>query len=99
MDETIEELEFAIRAENEGGKATWMECFSTRNALWKRTINGMMLECLQPLHGQSFYCKRCLSFVAWAPDILSLQPFMEIRSFRVQELGMSHSYDHLGFSE
>ena len=66
MDVTIEELEFAIRAENEGGKATWMECFSTRNALWKRTINGIMLQCLQQLNGQNFYCKRYLSFVACA---------------------------------
>ncbi|KAF5352859.1 hypothetical protein D9756_006125 [Leucocoprinus leucothites] len=53
--ETIEELDFAIRAENEGGKATWMECFSTRNNLWKRTGNGMMLQFIQQLNGQNFY--------------------------------------------
>jgi MFS transporter, SP family, sugar:H+ symporter len=53
--ETIEELEFGIKAENEGGKATWAECFSTRNALWKRTINGMMLQFIQQLNGQNFY--------------------------------------------
>ena len=53
----LEELEFGIRAENEGGKATWLECFSTRNALWKRTINGMMLQFIQQLNGQNFYCK------------------------------------------
>ena len=52
----LEELEFGIRAENEGGKATWLECFSTRNALWKRTINGMMLQFIQQLNGQNFYC-------------------------------------------
>ncbi|KAF8346892.1 general substrate transporter [Amanita rubescens] len=40
VEEIIEELEFGIRAENEGGKATWLECFSTRNKLWKRTLNG-----------------------------------------------------------
>ncbi|KAL1715897.1 general substrate transporter [Schizophyllum commune] len=51
----LEELEFGIRAENEGGKATWLECFSTRNALWKRTINGMMLQFIQQLNGQNFY--------------------------------------------
>ncbi|KAI0652719.1 general substrate transporter [Trametes meyenii] len=51
----IEELEFGIRAENEGGKATWLECFSTRNQLWKRTINGMMLQFIQQLNGQNFY--------------------------------------------
>ncbi|TBU40716.1 general substrate transporter [Dichomitus squalens] len=53
--ETIEELEFGIRAENEGGKATWAECFSTRNVLWKRTLNGMMLQFIQQLNGQNFY--------------------------------------------
>lgn len=53
--ETIEELEYAIKLENEGGKATWMECFSTRNMLWKRTINGMMLQFIQQLNGQNFY--------------------------------------------
>ncbi|EJC97759.1 sugar transporter [Fomitiporia mediterranea MF3/22] len=51
----IEELEVAIRAENEGGKATWMECFSTRNKLWWRTTNGMMLQFIQQLNGQNFY--------------------------------------------
>ena len=53
--EVVEELEFGIKAENEGGKATWLECFSTRNALWKRTINGMMLQFIQQLNGQNFY--------------------------------------------
>ncbi len=53
----IEELEVGIRAENEGGKATWLECFSSRNMLWKRTINGMMLQFIQQLNGQNFYCK------------------------------------------
>ncbi|KAK7040174.1 hypothetical protein VNI00_009980 [Paramarasmius palmivorus] len=55
VEETVEELTFAINAENEGGKATWLECFSTRNALWKRTINGMMLMLIQQLNGQNFY--------------------------------------------
>lgn len=53
--ELMEELEFSIRAENDGGKATWMECFSTRNMLWKRTLNGMMLQFIQQLNGQNFY--------------------------------------------
>ncbi len=55
--EAIEELELGIRAENDGGKATWMECFSTRNMLWKRTLKGMMLQFIQQLNGQNFYCK------------------------------------------
>ena len=54
--ETIEQLEVGIRAENEGGKATWIECFSKRNMLYKRTINGMMLMFIQQLNGQNFYC-------------------------------------------
>ncbi|KAL0570653.1 hypothetical protein V5O48_011301 [Marasmius crinis-equi] len=53
--EQVEELTYSIRAENEGGKATWAECFSTRNALWKRTANGMMLQFIQQLNGQNFY--------------------------------------------
>ncbi|EPT03828.1 hypothetical protein FOMPIDRAFT_1114383 [Fomitopsis schrenkii] len=55
VQEAIEELEFGIKAENEGGKVTWMECFSKRNMLWKRTINGMMLQFIQQLNGQNFY--------------------------------------------
>ncbi|KAH0837886.1 general substrate transporter [Lanmaoa asiatica] len=51
----VAELAEAIKAENEGGKATWAECFSTRNALWKRTGNGMMLQFIQQLNGQNFY--------------------------------------------
>ncbi|KAH0837879.1 general substrate transporter [Lanmaoa asiatica] len=53
--EIVEELDFAIKAENEGGKATWLECFSPRNAMWRRTINGMMLQFIQQLNGQNFY--------------------------------------------
>ena len=60
----MEELEVGIRAENEGGKATWMECFSTRNLLWKRTINGMMLQFIQQLNGQNFYCMSKVFFLA-----------------------------------
>ncbi|TFK42071.1 general substrate transporter [Crucibulum laeve] len=55
VQESMEELEYGIRAENEGGKATWAECFSTRNNLWKRTGNGMMLQFIQQLNGQNFY--------------------------------------------
>jgi hypothetical protein len=58
VETTVSELEYGIRAENEGGKATWAECFSTRNALWKRTVNGMMLQFIQQLNGQNFYCKQ-----------------------------------------
>jgi SP family sugar:H+ symporter-like MFS transporter len=54
--EIVDELQYTIKAENEGGKATWAECFSTCNALWKRTVNGMVLQFVQQLHGQNFYC-------------------------------------------
>ena len=57
VDELVDDLDYAIRAENEGGKATWAECFSPRNSLWKRTVNGMMLQFIQQLNGQNFYCK------------------------------------------
>ncbi|KAF7347254.1 Hexose transporter 2 [Mycena venus] len=53
--ETVDELQFAINEENAGGKATWAECFSSRNAMWKRTGNGMMLQFIQQLNGQNFY--------------------------------------------
>lgn len=55
VSEDMEELKFGIKAENEGGKAGWLECFSTRNSLWKRTGNGMMLQFIQQLNGQNFY--------------------------------------------
>jgi SP family sugar:H+ symporter-like MFS transporter len=55
VDEYVDELQYAIDIENEGGKATWMECFSPVNGLWKRTVNGMMLQFLQQLNGQNFY--------------------------------------------
>ncbi|KAG6841720.1 hypothetical protein C0991_007606 [Blastosporella zonata] len=55
VEDILEELSFGIKAENEGGKATWAECFSTRNNLWKRTGNGMMLQFIQQLNGQNFY--------------------------------------------
>ncbi|KAI0275471.1 general substrate transporter [Gloeopeniophorella convolvens] len=55
VENVVEELKFGIAAENEGGKAGWLECFSTRNMLWKRTINGMMLQFIQQLNGQNFY--------------------------------------------
>ncbi|KAL8277843.1 hypothetical protein RQP46_009662 [Phenoliferia psychrophenolica] len=53
VDEIMQELTEGVRAENEGGKATWMECFSPEVRM--RTINGMMLQFLQQLNGQNFY--------------------------------------------
>ncbi|KAJ3723543.1 general substrate transporter [Lentinula guzmanii] len=48
VDELVDELQYAINAENEGGKATWLECFLP-------VVNGMMLQFLQQLNGQNFY--------------------------------------------
>lgn len=53
--DVIKDLEGAIREENEGGKAGWLECFSTRSMMWKRTLNGCMVQFLQQLNGQNFY--------------------------------------------
>ena len=57
VEEEMSTLKLGIAAENEGGKASWLECFSTRNKLWRRTLNGMMLQFIQQLNGQNFYCK------------------------------------------
>jgi SP family sugar:H+ symporter-like MFS transporter len=65
--DSMEELDYTLKAENEGGKATWMECFSTRNNLWKRTGNGMMLQFIQQLNGQNFYCE-FVNVVKGCPD-------------------------------
>jgi len=71
--EEVAELEDAIKQENEGGKAGWLECFSLRamsktltlrrlerdreadESVWKRTMNGMMIQFLQQMNGQNFY--------------------------------------------
>ncbi|WWD18795.1 hypothetical protein CI109_103250 [Kwoniella shandongensis] len=53
--EVLVELEEAIKEENEGGSAGWLECFSMRSAMWKRTLNGCMVQFLQQLNGQNFY--------------------------------------------
>ncbi|VDC04259.1 unnamed protein product [Peniophora sp. CBMAI 1063] len=55
VEEEISTLKMGIAAENEGGKVGWLECFSRRNQLWKRTLNGMMLQFIQQLNGQNFY--------------------------------------------
>lgn len=57
VQEALEELAVAIREENEGGKATWIECFSPNAFMYKRTINGMMLQFIQQLNGQNFYVR------------------------------------------
>lgn len=57
VEEEISTLKVGIAAENEGGKVGWLECFSRRNQLWKRTLNGMMLQFIQQLNGQNFYCE------------------------------------------
>ena len=63
----VAELAEAIKAENEGGKATWAACFSTRNAMWRRTCNAIMLQCIQQLNGQNLYCA-CSNLVGFGPS-------------------------------
>jgi MFS transporter, SP family, sugar:H+ symporter len=84
VESSISELKLAIEAENEGGKATWMECFSTRNSLWKRTGNGMMLQFIQQLNGQNFYCELHLTCYAILTHI-SIQTTTATLSSRVRE--------------
>lgn len=55
VSELVGEIEYGIKAENEGGKAGWLECFSTNNFMWKRTLIGMMLQFLQNMNGPNFY--------------------------------------------
>jgi SP family sugar:H+ symporter-like MFS transporter len=71
VSEVVAELEDAIKQENDGGKAGWLECFSLRAMsmpchtflhglyidypVWKRTMNGMMIQFLQQMNGQNFY--------------------------------------------
>lgn len=45
--EIYDDLEEAVAAENADGQASWLECFSTRSMMWKRTLNGMMIQFLQ----------------------------------------------------
>jgi hypothetical protein len=42
VDDIVAELEEGIKAENEGGKAGWLERFSPQVRM--RTINGMMIQ-------------------------------------------------------
>ncbi|KAK4049885.1 hypothetical protein OIO90_005274 [Microbotryomycetes sp. JL221] len=46
--EILAELDEGIRIENEGGKATWFECFG--KTVRHRTLNGMILMMLQQLN-------------------------------------------------
>jgi MFS transporter, SP family, sugar:H+ symporter len=81
--ELVDELEYSIRAENEGGKATWAECFGPRNVLWKRTMNGMMLQFIQQLNGQNFYCEPSMTYYLPSAEYMRLlQTTMAIRSSR-----------------
>ncbi|TFK56371.1 general substrate transporter [Heliocybe sulcata] len=55
VDAIIKEMEWGLRMENEGGSAGWGECFSGNARMWRRTVNGMMLQGLQQINGQNFY--------------------------------------------
>ncbi|KZT22640.1 sugar transporter [Neolentinus lepideus HHB14362 ss-1] len=51
----VDELEYGLKMENQGGRAGWKECFSPNARMWYRTLNGMMLQGLQQINGQNFY--------------------------------------------
>lgn len=53
--EMLVELEEAVAVENAEGKGSWLELFSLKGHMWKRTLNGMMIQFLQQLNGQNFY--------------------------------------------
>lgn len=53
--EMLVELEEAVAVENAEGKGSWLELFSCKGHMWKRTLNGMMIQFLQQLNGQNFY--------------------------------------------
>lgn len=53
--EMLVELEEAVAIENAEGKGSWLELFSRKGHMWKRTLNGMMIQFLQQLNGQNFY--------------------------------------------
>lgn len=53
--EMLVELEEAVAIENAEGKGSWLELFSPKGYMWKRTLNGMMIQFLQQLNGQNFY--------------------------------------------
>lgn len=53
--EMLMELEEALAIENAEGKGSWLELFELKGHMWKRTLNGMMIQFLQQLNGQNFY--------------------------------------------
>ncbi|GAC94482.1 monosaccharide transporter [Pseudozyma hubeiensis SY62] len=60
MEAELAEMKQGIDEENHifAGRSylgSYLVCFSPKNQMWKRTINGMMLQTLQQLNGQNFY--------------------------------------------
>lgn len=50
-EDIVLELQEGLKEENEGGKATWAECFAPGVA--QRTIIGMMIQTFQQFNGQN----------------------------------------------
>ncbi|SPO27005.1 probable monosaccharide transporter [Ustilago trichophora] len=60
MEAELAEMKEGIDEENRifAGRSylgSYLVCFSSKNQMWKRTVNGMMLQTLQQLNGQNFY--------------------------------------------
>lgn len=53
MKEGIDEENRAFAGKSYLG--SYLSCFSREHQMWKRTLNGMMLQTLQQLNGQNFY--------------------------------------------
>lgn len=49
------ELQEAVAIENAEGKGSWLELFSRKGHMWKRTMNGMMIQFFQQMSAQNFY--------------------------------------------
>ncbi|KAN0066375.1 hypothetical protein ACQY0O_000469 [Thecaphora frezii] len=60
MEAELAEMNEGIQIENEAFKgrnyfSAYLLCFSTKQQMWKRTLNGIMLQAIQQLNGQNFY--------------------------------------------
>ncbi|PWN46815.1 putative monosaccharide transporter [Violaceomyces palustris] len=60
MEAELREMKEAIDIENVEFKgrsyiSSYLLCFSKKQQMWKRTLNGIMLQTIQQLNGQNFY--------------------------------------------
>ncbi|EPQ31961.1 uncharacterized protein PFL1_00160 [Pseudozyma flocculosa PF-1] len=60
MEAELADMNEGILIENEAFKdrnyiSAYLLCFSNKQQMWKRTLNGIMLQTIQQLNGQNFY--------------------------------------------